>query len=76
MWRKALKYSLLAFVAVSVATVLWQQARIGSPEAEAAAAPAPAPAAAEAAVSPGNPGENKILSAPRCAVPPAERLRR
>lgn len=60
MWKKALKYSLLAFVAVSVATILWQQARIGSPEAEAAAAPAPAPAS-EADVPPGNPGENKVL---------------
>jgi thiol-disulfide isomerase/thioredoxin len=62
MWKKALKYGLLAFVAVSVATILWQQARIGFAEAEAAAAPAAsAGAVPETAVPPGGPGENKVL---------------
>ncbi len=60
-WKTRAKYSLLAFVAVSVAAIFWQQLRTGSPQAEAAAAPAPAAAAPEAAVPPARPGENKIL---------------
>ncbi|MGQ9925137.1 MAG: nitrophenyl compound nitroreductase subunit ArsF family protein [Armatimonadota bacterium] len=62
-WRKALKYGLLAFVSVSVGTILWQQAGMGSREAEAAAAPAftASSGVAGAAVKPGGAGENKLL---------------
>lgn len=62
-WKKTLKYGLLGFVFVSVGTILWQQAGMGSPETEAAAAPAftASPAVAAEAVEPGRTGENRLL---------------
>lgn len=61
-WKVLARYSLLAFVAVTVAVMVWQQLRKGSPQAEAAAAPAPAVAAApQAAVPQVRTDENRVL---------------
>lgn len=60
-WKAGAKYSLLAFVAASVAAILWQEVRHGAPPAEAAAAPAPASRALEGAAPPARPGENRVL---------------
>jgi hypothetical protein len=42
-WKPLFRNALLAFVAVSAATILWQQLRAGASGAEAAGAPPPAP---------------------------------
>lgn len=60
-WKTPLKYALLAFVAVSVGTIFWQQFRSGSQEAQAASGPAAAAAQTAAATPPVRPGENKLL---------------
>ncbi len=60
-WKSLAKYSLLAFVAVSVAVNFWQLVRRDSPAAEAAAAPVAAAPSAETARAQARPAENKVL---------------